>query len=471
MKRMLLPLLAVLLAMPSLFAQGKVTLTGKVQKGHGDDIFIATLPSLLHPEEQRTVSKLQKGQFHLEIPVDKPVTLELVYGNESAPLYLEPGFDLNVSFKAGKMLKTLKYKGDGANENNYLALHTRRFDEEEDYQTLPDNVKLSEREFLQFLEYRKEDQLAIFEKKVASKPVSDYFRELIFAEIEYSYANDRLTFFDMRERMMLPARMTPSANYFSFMGQLDMQQTASLESLTFPAFLRNYITHLTREAQLSPTDKHFYKYAYELVSQRLQGPARGMAQAHVIRQSLQQGNVLHVPAMLQHFEANAGNLPVHAALLQQYKSHPGLGIGSKAPEFALRSIKGDTVALSDFEGKIVYLSFWRTDCGLCMVEQPHAQELARKLQSYDVVMVNIGVDENEQAWRSVVQSRGLGGVQLYLQGQGHEIARKYGLKDVPAYFLIDEAGTILSTKPRRPIDREAEKEILQHVLSNRASRQ
>ncbi len=467
---MLLPLLAILLAIPSLFAQGKVTLTGKVQKGHESDIFIATLPSLLYPEELRTIAKLQKGQFTLDIPVDKPVTVELVYGNESVPLYLEPGFDLTVSFTAGKMLKTLNYKGNGANENNYFALHTQRFDEEEDYQTLPDNVKLSEKEFLQFLEYRKEDQLAVFEKKVASKPVSDYFKELILAEIEYSYANDRLTFFDMRERMMLPARLTPSAAYFSFLDQLDLQQVASLESMTFPAFLRNYIIHLTREVQLNPTDKHYYKYAYDLVSQRLRGPSRGMAQAHVIRQSLQQGNVLHVPAMLQHYEKNTGNLLVHAALLRQYESHPGLGIGSPAPAFTLRSINGDTVALSDFKGKIVYLSFWRTDCGLCMVEQPHAQELGRKLQPYDVVMVNIGVDDNEQTWRSVVQSRGLGGVQLYLQGQGHEIARKYGLKDVPAYFLIDEAGTILSTKPRRPIDREAEKEILQHVLSNRASR-
>lgn len=469
MKRLLLPLLAFLLAIPFLFAQGKVTLTGKVQKSDDGEIFIASLPSLLHPEEKRTIAKLQQGKFSLELPVDRPITVELVYGNESVPLYLEPGFDLTVAFTAGKMLKTLKYKGEGANENNYLALHTRRFDEEEDYQTLPDNVKLSEKEFIQFLEYRKEDQLAIFEKKVASKPISEFFKEIILAEIEFSYANDRLTFFDMRERMMLSARLSPSANYFSFLEQLDMQQKASLESMTFPTFLRNYITHLSRQAQLSSSDKHYFKNIYELVSNSLQGASRTMAQAHIIRQSMQQGNVLHVPAMLQNFEMDKANLLVHAALRQQYESHPGLGIGSVAPEFSLYDVNGQLVSLSDFRGKTVYLSFWRTDCGLCMVEQPHAQELARKLQGHDVVLVNIGVDENEQTWRSVVQSRGLSGVQLYLQGQGHELARKYGLKDVPAYFLIDETGTILSTKPRRPIDREAEKEILQHVLSNRAS--
>lgn len=467
---MLILLLACMLATHSLLAQGTVTITGKVQKGQEDDIFIASLPSLLFPEEQRTFAEINNGRFRLELPVGKPLTVELVYGNESAPLYLEPGFELQVTFTAGKMLKTLKYSGQGANENNYLTLHAYRFDEEEDYQTLPDNVKLSEIEFLQFLDYRKEDQLAIFEKKISAKPVSEYFRQLILAEIDYSYANDRLTFFNMRELMRLPVQLSPSTSYFDFLQELDMEQPANLEAISFPAFLRNYIKFIGEQAQLEAGDIHYYKKAYEQVSHTLQGQARVMAQAYLIRQSLQQGNVLHVPAMLQDFRQHIAVADVYATLLQQYESHPGLGIGSAAPGFSLQDINGQLVSLSDFKGKIVYLSFWRTDCGLCMVEQLHAQELARKLQPHDVVLINIGVDDNEQAWRNVVQSRGFGGVQLYLRGQGNDLARQYGLKDVPAYFLIDEDGTILSTKPRRPIDREAEKEILQHVMSNRASR-
>ncbi|MBX0333664.1 TlpA family protein disulfide reductase [Pontibacter sp. HSC-14F20] len=467
---MFILLLACMLATHYLLAQGTVTITGKVQKGQEDNIFIASLPSLLFPEEQRSFTKVSKGQFRLEVPVSKPMTMELVYGNESVPLYLEPGFEMQVTFVAGKMLKSLKYSGEGANENNYLALHTYRFDEEEDYQTLPDNVKLSEKEFLQFLDYRKEDQLAIFEKKIKAKPVSEHFRQLILAEIEYSYANDRLTFFDMRELMRLPVQLQPSPEYFDFLDYLDMEQPATLEAISFPTFLRNYIRYIGQQARLELSDIHYYKKAYYEVSYTLQGQARVMAQAHLIRQSLQQGNVLHLPAMLQDFSQNKGIAHVHTALQRQYESHPGLGIGSTAPDFSLKDINGELVSLSDFRGKVVYLSFWRTDCGLCMVEQPHAQELARKLQHHDVVLINIGVDENEQAWRSVVKSRGLRGVQLYLKGQGHELAKRYGLKDVPAYFLIDDNGTILSTKPRRPIDREVEKEILQHVMSSRASR-
>jgi peroxiredoxin len=466
---MLLSLLAVLLAMPLLLAQHKVILKGKIQKAVTKEIIIASLPSPLHPEEVQTIAKLEKGQFIVEIPLTEAGTVELVYGDESVPLYLEPGFDLYVSFTAGKMLKTLKYKGKGANENNYLALHTYRFDEEEDYQTLPDNVKLPEKGFIEFLEYRKEDQLSKFEKKTNSKPVSDQFRELILAEIDYSYANDRLTYYEMRERMKLYTGSGPSAAYFDFVESLDMEQPASQQCFSFPTFLRNYVAFATRQANIAPSDIHYFKKAYELVSRTLQGDARIMAQALLIRQSLQQGNVLHVQTMLQDFERTASNPAAYAALQKQYQNHPGLGIGSVAPEFSLNNIKGEQVSLSDFRGKVVYLSFWRTDCGLCMVEQPHAQELARKLKDHNVVMVQIGVDENEQTWRRVVESRGLSGIQLHLKGQSSVLAKEYGLKDIPAYFLIDETGSILSVKPRRPIDREAEKEILQHVMNNRAS--
>lgn len=466
---MLLLLLTLASAMPSLLAQTTVTLTGIIKKSQQSDIFIATIPNLLSPEERRFPAEVQNGQFRLDIPVTEPLLAELVHGQESVPLYLEPGYTLSLSFVAGSMLKSIKYTGTGANENSYLALHTSRFDEEEDYQTLPDNVKLPEKEFLEFLEHRREDQLAFFGKATKAKPLSAHFRSLLIAEIDLSYANDRLTFFDLRERMRLPIRLTPSAHYFSFLEQLDLEQQSALAYMSFPTFMRNYISFLTRQAKLDNSDIHFYKEAYGLMGQKLQGQARVMAQAHLIRQSLRQGNVLHVPAMLQHFGANAQLATVHAALQRQYESHTGLGIGSPAPEFALRSINGDTVSLSDFRGKAVYLSFWRTDCGPCLVEQPHAQELALKLQHHDVVMVSINVDENEQTWRSVVQAKGLEGVQLYLRGQTHELARQYGLKDLPAYFLIDENGTVLSTKPRRPIDREAEREILQYVMRNRAS--
>lgn len=462
--------LALLLVVHPLFAQSKATIEGKIQKSLAGEVILATYPSPLLPEESQTVAQLRNGQFRLEFPITQAGIVELVHGNESIPIYLEPGYELELSISGQKFLASVSFEGKGANENNFLAQYTLRFDEEEDYQPLPDNIKLREREFIKFLEDRRESQLAFLEKYCAKKPVSENFRKLMLAEITYSYANDRLMFFPLRERVVTnDGNLTPSASYFDFLKVLDMQQPENLQSISFTAFLRSYVAYLAGQATVRSTDKHYFRKCYDLVSSQLAGDARIMAQAHIIRQSLQQGNVLHAPAMLQDFGHTAGKPAVHASLQRFFEGLGGLGIGSPAPDFQLKDVDGNVVSLSDFRGKVVYLGFWRTNCGLCMIEQPHTQELARKLQGQEVVIVNIGVDEDEQAWRRAVESRARYGVQLYLKGQGAELARQYGLKDVPAYFLIDETGNIISTKPRRPNDREAEKEILQHVISGRAS--
>jgi peroxiredoxin len=47
-----------------------------------------------------------------------------------------------------------------------------------------------------------------------------------------------------------------------------------------------------------------------------------------------------------------------------------IGQKTKAPELALRDIRGQTVRLSDLRGKVVLLNFWATWCVPCAAEVP-----------------------------------------------------------------------------------------------------
>mgnify|MGYP005755251277 CR=1 FL=1 len=466
----LLLLVALLLNIHAVFAQGKAVITGKISNPLSDEITVAISPDPLVPEEVKTAVKLKGGSFRLEVPVNGATVAELLHDDEVVPVYLEPGFELNLTFNGDRFLKSLKFEGKGASENNYLVQYTRRFDEVEEYQVMPDNIKLPEKEFTAFLEYRKKDQLKNLEKYTAKNPLSERFRKFALAEINFGYANDKITYQSLRERTLMTARLQkPSAEFYDFLSQLDMHSTENLLSYTFVSFLRNYTTYYTNETGLQETDKAYFKTAYTIAGQKLQGQVKSVAQAHILKQSIQVGHLKYTNEMLQDFRASNKSPELEAYFAKLYSQHKEFAIGSPAPDFQLKDMNGAGVSLSDFKGKVVYLNFWSTSCGLCMVEMPNMQQLTSQLKDKDVVFLNVGMDEDEANWKKTVTGRKLQGVHVYTKGMDAELVKRYNLKDIPAYFLIDEEGNFISVKPRRPADREAVNEILRHLNQGQAS--
>ena len=67
---------------------------------------------------------------------------------------------------------------------------------------LPDNIQLYEAPFLSFLEYRRKHELEFLEDHAAKQSFTQEFYNYAHAEIVYSYANDRLTYQDLREQVV-----------------------------------------------------------------------------------------------------------------------------------------------------------------------------------------------------------------------------------------------------------------------------
>ncbi|MBC5994102.1 TlpA family protein disulfide reductase [Pontibacter cellulosilyticus] len=462
--------LALLLQVQAVFAQGKAIITGKISNPLSDEIVVATTPNPLIPEEVQTAVQLKGGSFRLEVPVNGAIVAELLHGEEVVPVYLEPGYELNLAFNGDKFLKTLKFEGKGANENNYLVQYTRRFEEVEEYQVMPDNIKLTEKEFTAFLDYRKKDQLKNLEKYTTKSPVSDKFRKFALAEINFGYANDKITYHSLRENVLMTTRLQkPSAEFYTFLKELDLQSQENLLSYTFTTFLRNYAKYNANEAGLKESDKAYFKTAYSSIVEKLQGQVKAVAQADILKQSIQQGHLKYTTEMLQDFKSINKNPELEAYFTKLYNENKEFAIGSPAPDFQLKDVNGAAVSLSDFKGKLVYLNFWSTICGLCMVEMPNMQQLTEQLKGKNVVFLNVGLDEDEAKWKITVTGRKLQGVHLYLKGMDAELVKRYNLKDIPAYFMIDEEGNFISIKPRRPTDRETANDILKHINEGQAS--
>ncbi|HEX7902668.1 MAG TPA: TlpA disulfide reductase family protein [Chitinophagaceae bacterium] len=119
--------------------------------------------------------------------------------------------------------------------------------------------------------------------------------------------------------------------------------------------------------------------------------------------------------------------------------------GSPAPSFSLKNELGQTVSLSNFKGKVVYIDFWGVNCGPCLLDiKNYVPELHEHYKDKDVVFINICVDAKEAEWKKAIEKFELGGINLIAEGwASHPVCKAYNIGGIPHYVLIDKNGKIV----------------------------
>ena len=82
--------------------------------------------------------------------------------------------------------------------------------------------------------------------------------------------------------------------------------------------------------------------------------------------------LLSACSMDQSSESSMGNQPT-----MNTTTNKNALVGKDASDFELKDMKGNTVKLSDYKGKKVYLKFWATWCGPCRQSMPELEKLVK----------------------------------------------------------------------------------------------
>jgi len=123
-----------------------------------------------------------------------------------------------------------------------------------------------------------------------------------------------------------------------------------------------------------------------------------------------------------------------------------LDLGTSAPAFTLPGLRPQDGAaklnLADFRGKVVYVDFWASWCGPCVVSTPLLNELRNRLvkqgKAFEIVAINVdkkpadGIDFlSDQPVQYVALSDPAG-----------TTPASYQVKSMPTGFLVDASGKI-----------------------------
>ncbi len=124
-------------------------------------------------------------------------------------------------------------------------------------------------------------------------------------------------------------------------------------------------------------------------------------------------------------------------------------MGSKAPEIALPSPKGDTIRLSTIKDKYVLVDFWASWCTPCREDNAKLVKIYKKFKTKGFEIYQVSLDKTKEAWVSAIKDDGLTWIHVSdLKYWDSPVTKTYNVDNIPSSFLLDLDGTIIAKNLR-----------------------
>jgi len=125
-------------------------------------------------------------------------------------------------------------------------------------------------------------------------------------------------------------------------------------------------------------------------------------------------------------------------------------IGKKPPALLMTDVNGKAATLADFSGKTIILNFWAVWCAPCITEFPFESSLYQKYKEKGLVIINVCVDSEKEAWLQVTNRHKLSTINLFTSKAGYnKLSKFYNLGSLPRSILINCNGYVIDNYLRR----------------------
>jgi len=118
-------------------------------------------------------------------------------------------------------------------------------------------------------------------------------------------------------------------------------------------------------------------------------------------------------------------------------------VKGEAPNFTLKSIRGDNLKLSERRGEVIMLNFWASWCDTCKQGMPVLNDIYLRYRDEGFTLFSINIEKEPEKARKALRE-----LQVsfpVLMDTTHEVSEKYEVDEMPSTYLIDRDGNLRYT--------------------------
>ncbi len=397
------------------------------------EIIINTNP-LLREETTFPFPNSTETDFHFDVALKSSTTATIKLGKQSIDLYLQPSYDLNIAINGNDLYEGLSFTGKGSGINNYFVTAARLFKHIE--LELETNIRhTSPNDFKTFLKKVRTEKLQFLRTYLEGHTLSADVVKYAHANINYWYAFNLMNYpYEHPIFQNQPAPMEVPVDYYDFMEEVKINNASALPNKYYIYYLQDFLSFQVRKEENKGLSK------FEVADKYLKGKPLYFYKALQHSVEIKRTNNAMAERDAYDFIDNCPYELYREFVKLAYHESRGIVTGMDAPAFNLLDAQGNSVSLSAYKGKVVFLDFWATWCKPCLRLVPAHQKLQAQFKSDNIVFLYVSTDRNATNWKNHVAKGTFPGKHVLANTK---MIEQYKVETLPYSMLIDTNGKIV----------------------------
>jgi len=139
----------------------------------------------------------------------------------------------------------------------------------------------------------------------------------------------------------------------------------------------------------------------------------------------------------------------------------------KAPDFTANDTEGKPVHFSEKLKGYTLVDFWASWCGPCRRENPNIVAAYKEFHDKGFNIIAVSLDKKKENWIKGIQDDKLTWTHVSdLLFWNSAVAKLYGVRAIPANYLVDSKGTIIAKNLHGEELQSTLKSLLDKKVSN-----